>query len=156
MGRVVVKRDKLLERLRQLGATNATVAIGVLGAKGAEQHKDSPPGTTVAEVAQWNHFGTGTIPARPFLTIALARHGDALRKLQARIARGLLQGKIEIDQALGLLGEAAVGYAKQTIADGVEPANAASTIAAKGSSTPLIDKGQLRGSITHEVRSVDD
>lgn len=153
MGRdVVIKRSKVFETLRRLGATQKTVVVGVLGQKGDEQHKDSPPGTTVAQVAQWNHFGTGTIPARPFLTIAMDRHKPEIQRIQRRLAQGLLEEKLTLDQALGLLGETAVGFVKQTIADGVPPPNAESTAISKGSSTPLINFGQLRGSVTYAVR----
>jgi hypothetical protein len=160
MGRgVVVKRSKLLEQLRELGATQKHVAVGVLGKKAQAKHADigpdgaeAPGKHTVAEVAQWNHYGTSRIPARPFITLALEQHKDELKKLQARLGVALVTGKIELDQALSLLGEAAVGFIKQTIADGVAPANAPATIAAKGSSTPLINFGQLRGSIVSEVR----
>jgi len=153
MGRdVVIKRSKVWETLRRLGATQKTVVVGVIGRKGDEQHKDSPPGTTVAQVAQWNHFGTGTIPARPFLTLAMEQHKSEIARIQRRLAQGLLEEKLTLDQALGLLGETAVGFVKQTIADGVPPPNAPSTVAAKGSDKPLINFGQLRGSISSAVR----
>lgn len=160
MGRpVVVKRSKLLAQLRELGATPKHVVVGVLGAKGAEKHRERdaegnerPGENTVAEVAQWNHYGTSTIPARPFLTIAMQWHKAELRKTQARLAVGILQSKLTLDQALGLLGQAATNAVKQTIADGVSPDNAPATVHKKGSSTPLINTGQLRGSITYEVR----
>ncbi len=156
MGRgVVIKRDKLYEQLRALGARAPVVVVGVIGNKASETHKNehgAKTEATVADVAQWNHFGTSTVPARPFLTIALERHGAELKKLQARIAQGIVEGKLTIDQGLGLLGEVAVGFVKQTIADGVPPPNAPSTIAQKGSDTPLINFGQLRGSISFEIR----
>lgn len=156
MGRgVVVKRSKLLEQLRELGATQKHVRVGVIDKAAAEKH-DEPEGSksthTVAQVAIWNHYGTSTIPARPAITLALEQHKEELQKLQTRLGVALVTGKVTLDQALGLLGEAAVGHIKQTIADGVAPANAPSTIAAKGSSTPLINFGQLRGSITYDVQ----
>lgn len=156
MGRgVVVKRSKLLEQLRELGATQKHVAVGVIGAPAREQHDDGPnvkSEHTVAQVAVWNHYGTSTIPARPAISIALGLHADELKKLQARLAAGIVMGKLELDQALALLGEAVVAKIKQTIADGVAPANAESTIERKGSSTPLINYGQLRGSISYDIR----
>jgi len=156
MGRgVVVKRSKLLEQLRELGATQKHVAVGVIGAASREQHTEAPGQKsehTVAEVATWNHYGTSTIPARPFIAIGLGLHAAELKHLQNRLAVGIVMGKLGLDQALALLGEAAVGHIKQTIADGVAPENAESTIARKGSSTPLINFGQLRGSISSEVR----
>ena len=160
MGRgVVVKRSKLLEQLRELGATQKHVRVGVIGEAAAEKHHEiGPDGAevegphTVAEVAIWNHYGTSTIPARPFITLALELHKEELKKLQARLGVAIVMGKITLDQALQLLGVAAVGFIKQTIADGVPPPNAPSTIARKGSSTPLINFGQLRGSITSDVQ----
>lgn len=162
MGRLVVKRSKLLEQLRELGAQQRHVAVGVIGSAADTAHKEigedgrAETGKhTVAQVAVWNHYGTSTIPARPFLTLALALHKDELKRLQTRLAVGIVQGKLQLDQALALLGEAAVAKVKQTIADGVAPENAESTIKRKGSSTPLINFGQLRGSITAEVRNSD-
>lgn len=157
MGRgVVVKRSKLLEQLRELGATQKHVRVGIIGKQAAEKH-DEPEGAksaaTVAQVAVWNHYGTSTIPARPFITLALEQHKEDLKKLQTRLGVALVTGKVTLDQALALLGEAAVGHIKQTIADGVVPENAPSTIAAKGSSTPLINFGQLRGSISFDVHA---
>lgn len=153
MGRVEIKRNRLLERLRELGATQKTVAVGVIGARADEQHQKDE--ATVAEVATWNHFGTDTIPARPFLTIALERHKAEIAHIQKRLARGLVEGKLELDQALGLLGETVVNAVKQTIADGVSPPNSQRTIERKGSATPLIDTGQLRGSISYVIREAN-
>jgi phage gpG-like protein len=153
---LVVKNNRLEKIMRELGATQKYVAVGVLGSKGQEQHKGDKLGTTVAEVATWNHFGTSTIPARPFLTIALARQRGEIDKLRGRIAQGVISGKLTIDRGLGLLGAFLVGAVKQEIAAGMPPENAPSTVAAKGSSTPLINTGQLRGSITFEIRNAAD
>lgn len=151
--KVVVKRSEAYEKLRALGSETKTVVVGVLGADASQQHGEvhGKP-VTVAQVAQWNHYGTSTIPARPAITIALLRNEAVLKRLRARLAKGLLMEKLTMDQALALLGEAAVGMVKQEIADGVPPPNAPSTIARKGSSKPLIDTGQLRNSITYAVR----
>jgi hypothetical protein len=40
---------------------------------------------------------------------------------------------------------------KAYVRAGIDPGLAASTVAAKGSSTPLIDKGELLSSIDYEV-----
>lgn len=156
MGRgVTVKRDMLAKMLRELGATQKHIAVGVLGAKAQAPHKNEhgeKSEATVAQVAQWNSYGTSTIPARPFLAIAVARHARELLKMQRRLATALVMQKIGLDRALGLLGAYAVGIVKQTIVEGVPPPNAESTIKMKGSSTPLINTGQLRNSITFELR----
>jgi len=165
MGRVVVKRSKLLEQLRALGATQKHVAVGVIGQKATEHAEQIGPDgqpvpspLTVAEVAHMNHYGTSTAPARPFMLIAMHLHQDELRRLQARLGLGLLQGKLTLEQALGLLGEATAAKIKQTIADGKQhfTPNAPATVARKGGDTPLINFGQLRGAITYAVRNSDD
>ena len=157
MGRLVVKRDKLQAKLRELGAANKVVVVGVLGNDGSAAHTEQSTTAgrevTVAEVAQWNYFGTSRIPARPWFLWMKARHGAQLAALQKRLAEGIVTDKLSLDQALALLGEAAVGMTKQTIADRIPPRNADSTIAKKGSDVPLIDSGQLRGSITYQVRN---
>lgn len=148
---VTIKRSQIEEVLRRLGAAPRHVVIGVLGAKASEPHKDTP-GATVAQVASWNHFGTSRIPARPFLTIAFEKYGEQIRAIQKRIAAGVISGKLDLDQGLELMGLEAVARVKQTIIEHVPPPNAKSTVDAKGSSTPLVDTGQLLGSITHVVR----
>jgi hypothetical protein len=145
-------RSRLQDLVRELGARPRHIAVGVIGSKAAEQHKGSPSGTTVADVASWNHGGTSTIPARPFLTIAFEKYGARLREVQTRLGKGLVEGKIDLDRALEILGLEAVSLVKRTITEHVAPPNAASTVARKKSSTPLIDKGQLLGSITSQVR----
>jgi phage gpG-like protein len=154
-GGVTVK-SSLKEVLGALTAKPRHVAVGVIGERSSETHKDAG-GATVADVAHWNYYGVGQgehtrIPARPFIAIAVERHADEIKRIYARVTRGVIEQKLGVDQALGLLGEVVVGFVKQTIADGVPPPNAPSTIARKGSSTPLINTGQLRGSITWQVR----
>jgi hypothetical protein len=143
--------SRLDQIMRELGAHPKHIAVGVIGEKAHEPHKDAD-GATVADVASWNHFGTSTIPARPFLTIMLEKHGERLRELLGRVGKGVLAGKIDLDTGLNLVGLEAAKLTKRTITEHVPPPNAASTIERKGSSTPLVDKGQLLGSITHEIR----
>jgi hypothetical protein len=52
-----------------------------------------------------------------------------------------------------LIGMRVVGDIQDRISDGIPPPNSPITIARKGSSKPLIDSGQLRQSISFEVRS---
>jgi hypothetical protein len=148
---VTLKKNRLGQIIRELGARPRHIAVGVIGAKGQVEHNGTK-GATVADVASWNHFGTSTIPARPFLTIAFAKHGDRLRAVQARIIKGVIEGKLDLDRGLDLLGLEAAALVKQTIIEHVPPPNKPSTIERKGSSTPLVDKGQLLGAIQHEVR----
>lgn len=147
---VKVDVRKLQALVQRLASAPKFVVVGVLGEKAAAKHEGEA--ATVADVATWNHFGTSRIPARPFLTITMERKKAEIDKLFRRIANGVALEKLTVEQGLGLMGETLVGAVKATIAEGVPPPNAQSTIDAKGSSTPLIDKGQLRGAITYEIR----
>ena len=62
---------------------------------------------------------------------------------------GVLDGKLDIRRALGLLGEFVVGKMKRRITTLKSPINAESTKKRKGSANPLIDHSQYRNSITH-------
>jgi hypothetical protein len=107
---------------------------------------------TIADVAYWNEFGIG-VPERSFIRAwfdeATAENRAALRRALTMV----LKGEKTIEEALTLVGIRFVGKIQQRISQGIEPANAPATIKAKGSSTPLIDTGQLRQSLTFLVTS---
>lgn len=153
---VTIKRESAAEILRRIGASPKHLAIGVIGQKAHEQHVEDNGKTgplTVAAVAALNHFGVEPhLPSRPFLTIALEKHRDEIAQTQARIAAQLVKGRLTYEQALGLLGAEIVAQIKKTITEHVPPENAQSTIDRKGSSTPLINHGQLLGAVTFEIR----
>lgn len=105
---------------------------------------------TVGEVATINEYGLG-VPERSFLRAwADANEGPNLEILR-RIGQAVLKGKGTARQGLDQAGLKFVGDIQARIAAGIPPANAASTIQQKGSSTPLIDTGQLRASIRHKI-----
>lgn len=137
----------LFERIEK--AKNEKVKVGVLAddAKGSEDHG----GLTVAELAAILHYGTqdGHIPARPFLAMAFDQQREVLAKMGGELFGQVLDGKIDTDKALGLMGLKLATEAKKVITttDSLAP-NAPSTVAAKGSSRPLVDTGRLLGAIT--------
>ena len=112
---------------------------------------------TVALVAWWQEFGTKNqdgstrMPSRSFLR---STHDENLRKLK-RVKQALvlkmLDGEMTIGQAVTILGEWMVDKVRAKIVNLSSPANAASTIAQKGSSNPLVDIGQMLGEVTYEV-----
>lgn len=128
-------------------AGELTVAVGVID--GGAPH---PAGPTVGEVAAWNHFGTEDIPARPFITRPIDLKRPELAKLVQRLVAGISTGKIGAEYAAELLGQKLRDVCVSAInAREYEP-NADATIARKGSDTPLVDTGTLKGSIAYEVR----
>lgn len=108
-------------------------------------------GPSVAEIAAWNHFGTDRIPARPVLSLALDGRTTEVKAMSERIAKGVYDGK-SVSLLLRALGEWCRNRVISFINAGTPPPNAPSTVARKGSSTPLIDTGVLKGSVGYEVR----
>lgn len=106
---------------------------------------------TVIEVAVWNEFGTEDVPARSFIRAWFDENYDKIRDVLRNLLYTVTLGHRTKEQALELAGLWCVGSIQQRIADGIAPENAASTIKAKGSSTPLINSGQMRSSVTHQV-----
>lgn len=136
-----------LERARE-ASKGAGVSVGVHAAEGAEAEEG---GLTVLDVAIFNEFGLG-VPERSFLRAWIDENTAVNTELLRRAAVMALKGGKTLPQALELLGMKFAGGIQSRIAQGISPANAPATIAKKGSSTPLIETGQLRQAITHLVR----
>lgn len=143
-------------------AANAwRVSVGIHEDDGAKTHEaednfgegfgqESPP--TIAEVGSFHEFGLG-VPQRSFIRGWAdeneAENREALRKIGKAVTNGKLPGGPK--QGLERFGLLAVGGIQKRMAEGIEPALAESTVAAKGSSVALINSGQLRSSITSKV-----
>ncbi len=118
-----------------------TIKVGI--------HSEAPG--EVLEKAEANEYGTETIPARPFVSgWADENREAAVAEIKAVLARALKSGK-DPTQALEVSALKFQGQMQQRIADGIDPPNAESTVARKGSSTPLIDTGELRSSVLGKV-----
>ena len=149
-----------LRALIERAERGLSLRVGVFGASASEPKEGADSAVTVLDVATWNEFGTTRegpggartqhVPPRPFIGGWYDEHESAARDLVRKVSRAMLVGKISHHAAHALVGTAFVGQIQRRIADGVQPANAPSTIARKGSSKPLIDSGQLRSSIAWE------
>ncbi len=145
--KVSVTYTKAFTQLKRIG--NYRTSVGV-----HDDGKAYDDGVRVIDVAVWNHFGTSNTPARPFITASLELARDDLKALYARLVAGVIAGKISDEKAAEFLGQWAVREIVDNINRGFFQANADSTIAAKGSDTPLIDTGQLKASIRATVARV--
>jgi hypothetical protein len=124
------------------------VHVGIIeGAAGVEPSG----GATILDIATWAEFGTATEPARSFIRAWFDEDEANLREVLAGLMRRVLSRELTKEQALEQLGQLAVGRVQGRIAAGIDPPNAPSTIAKKGSSTPLIYMGVLRSSVTYKV-----
>lgn len=140
---------------RVFGIGRPTIAVGVLSGQGAE---DSHPGEgeemlTNLEVAIFNEFGTEHIPARSFVRAWYDENEAQLREDLSVLMKRVVLGILTKEQALQQMAVRCVGQIQERIADGIAPPNALSTEIRKRSSTPLIDSGQLRASISSRVDS---
>ena len=134
----------VLKRVSEM--KRGTVRVGVMGDAGDEN------GVSLAEIAAFHEFGTSTIPERSFLRSTFYGHAaEGLRLMCEKLSKAIIEGKLDEPRALGLLGTWAVAEVKRTIRASIAPELAAATIAAKGSSLPLVDTGQLINSITYVV-----
>lgn len=95
------------------------------------------------------NFGTDDehVPPRPWLVPGVE---SATQDILDTIADGLEKGTPSV-QVLEQVGVIAVGKVKEFMTDLSSPANATSTIKAKGSSNPLIDTGALRASVDYKI-----
>ncbi|MEQ9832116.1 hypothetical protein [Pectobacterium versatile] len=94
---------------------------------------------------------TINIPERSFLRVPLRQNQDNIKKAFRALTGAVTRGEITALQMLEQIGARAAGYCKEAIEQGIEPANAPSTIKQKGSAKPLVNHGTLKGSITYVV-----
>lgn len=136
---------------------NMYAKVGIMGAKDARafSHTGEPSNATLGVI---HEFGTldGKIPARSWLRFPLEyKAKDIIKFLKSKeVKKMLIQGKVkEVYKRLGLVAEGIIQDAFATNGFGQWKPNAPSTVAAKGSSAPLIDSGQLRAAVSSEVVS---
>mgnify|MGYP003144275434 FL=1 len=113
-----------------------------------------PAGKTGGDIldrAIWNHFGTETIPERPFITSAIRDNRGAYQRAMRVSALKILMGETSLRTVLSKLGALAQGDIQAEIVSLSDPPNSPVTIARKGSSNPLIDTGQMRSSVSWKI-----
>ena len=134
--------EGLLKRVK----TPGTVDVGIID-EGLHDESD----VTVAQIFFWNEFGTETIPERSVMRSTIKEKKKEIIALQKKLLKRISDGSIDVNTALGLVGELMADFIRQKIVSIKSPPNAPSTIAAKGSSNPFIASGQSKNSITYEV-----
>jgi hypothetical protein len=157
------KLDELEGRTSEAGwFESARYPAGKVVGRGKGKRKFAPTegaGMQVAHVARIQEFGAVikrgkaviTIPARPFMRLAWSRFRQDRTKIQASIARQLIAGKIEPEQALGQIALALEGCIVRSIKSGPWAPNSAVTAKAKGFDKPLIDTAFMWQSVSSKV-----
>ena len=136
---------KILANIKELGGYE--IKIGLMGSETVD-------GVSVVDYAIYNEFGTSRIPARPFMSTTYDRHADETIKYSEFQAGQIINNKVNVSTALQRIGLRYQAKVQATIRDAKSWAdpNAPSTIAMKGSSSPLIDTGRMVGAVRYEVR----
>jgi hypothetical protein len=134
--------------------------VGVLGSAG--MHPDGK--LTMAEIALKNEFGqlsatsgTQKVPARSFLRFPIEFKSKAiakeLLKIKDKVEKRLLDGDFKyFFTMMGISAEGKIQEAFESRGFGQWKANSPYTIKKKGSDSPLIDTGELRKSVSSEVK----
>lgn len=145
---IVTRYEKALKSVQ-----SKEVVVGIPASKN-KSHKKSK-GLTVAAIGFQHEFGVPErgIPQRSFLRDPLSRYsGEVIDQLRKKLSIKDMSPQKALQQA-GVQGVAIVLEAFKTENNGQWKKLSQKTIDAKESAKPLIDTGQLRSSITYEVRN---
>lgn len=107
---------------------------------------------SVGDVATIHEFGLGNNPERSFVRAFADEIKGEANDVEARlVGEAIVRRGGNVEDALEKFGLWLVGKMQERIRGGIAPELDPATVARKGSSTPLIDTGQLVSSITHKV-----
>lgn len=135
---------ELVDRIFKMGKPQ--ILVGIL--EGTQTDED---GMTVIEVATINEFGLGGVPERSFLRAWFDENEVRAQEAMRRLLVSVVEGKRTKEAALETFGLWVQGEIQARIAAGIDPPNAESTVAKKGSSTPLVNRGVMRSAISFKV-----
>lgn len=142
---VVVGGGKNLQKILRNAGKGSVESVDI-GFYSTAKYQD---GTPVTNVAAWNEFGTERIPSRPFMRNTNEKVEEpVIDHLKATVDPKKMIVTPEMAEQVGVIVQGAM---QEEIVDLREPPNAPSTVAAKGSSNPLVDTGKLRQSVTYKV-----
>lgn len=148
---VTVERDLGFKKIRRelKKADGAVVRVGLFN---DVRHPDSP-GLSAASIGTIHEFGAPAagIPARSFLRSTVDEKRQPHRRLLERLRGDFLDGRRTAENALLTFGELVASDVKKKITDLRSPKLEDATIAAKGSSNPLIDTGFMRASVEARI-----
>jgi phage gpG-like protein len=146
----IVKRLKqVMKRAEQLNRIQLVVGI-----PSDENSRKESTGITNAELGVIHEFGAPEkgIPERSFMRSTASEEAENFGKLSKSRVAEFLKGQKSAHDAFADVGAYLQGKIVEKITDGDFVTNKEETVKRKKSSKPLIDTGQLRASITYEVR----
>lgn len=145
---------------RKLGDLDkARVHVGVLASGKGSDKAEGGDGITMLEIAAIHEFGSPAahIPERSFIRRTFEEQREELAKIQVEVAKRLVNIKqFTVATALKIIGAWGAAAIQRTIGTGppIPPPLAPATIARRKnkSNRPLLNNGQLRASITWEIK----
>lgn len=143
------KLKQVMERAKQINQMQLVVGI-----PNNENSREESEGITNAELAMIHEFGVPEkgIPERSFMRSTASEESENLGRLSKAKITECIEGNASPHDVFATIGAYLQGKIVEKITDGEFEPNNENTVKRKGSSKPLIDTGQLRASITYEVR----
>ena len=135
------KFQQMLKELAEL-----EVRVGFQAGKATEED-----GTDICDIAAFNELGTEHIPARPFIRDSVDDNESEIKTFLMGMKREIVSGGTA-ESVLKKIGVFQKDLIQEKITNGSFAPNAASTIAKKGSSHPLIDTGRMRQSVDYVIQ----
>lgn len=128
-------------------AKGLEVAVGIL--EGSQNE-----GTSIAEYASYNEFGTDDVPSRPFMTISFDENVAEINADFQRQSKQMVAGRKTATAALTVIGQKHAGRIQNTITGrNILPRLAESTVQAKkGSTKTLVDTGAMANAVQISIR----
>ena len=108
-------------------------------------------GLTIGDIATFHEFGTQTVPQRSFVRGWFDERQPEIQQVLKQEIGAAMKGKRPLPQALERSALRLEGSVKDRIRQHIPPPLSPVTVKRKGSSTPLIDTGQLRNAIRARV-----
>ena len=129
---------------------DSVVKAGILAKDGSNNHSE---GITVFQIGMIHEFGAPekNIPRRSFIRVPIENNIKEITKLIENNHKLVSENSMSAKVALDRIGLKAQNTIKKSFRDNDWKANSRATVKRKGSSRPLIDTGQLIGSISYIV-----
>ena len=143
------KNPKAIKQLIAKLSRPIVVRVGIQGSEASRMYE----GVSVADIAAIHEFGLGNNPVRSWLRAWFDENEQRLAEDLRRGYRRVIAGDINAETLANAFGLRAVTSIQERISAGISPPLHPETIRRKGSSTPLIDTGVLRSSVTFVLES---
>ena len=126
------------------------VKVGIVARDANKKGADGD--TDVIDYAMFQEFGTEHIPSRPFMRRAADTGEPKFHKAARAIAKEMVMGRVNVDQAVGSIGQWFVQHIQGTIRRASTWAVPLSptTVRKKKSTAPLIDHAVMVNTISWE------